>query len=77
MKIKIAHSADPGHTVEETLPELHELEVCEVLLGRDPSSKSLDSLISGLLIYKSKGAKAQCQSTRRVILQQVRSPLLN
>lgn len=50
-------STDPVRTVEETLPELHELDVCEVLLVRDPLSKGLDSLISGLLVYSDERCK--------------------
>lgn len=56
MEIK---STDPVRTVEETLPELHELDVCEVLLVRDPLSKGLDSLIPGLLVY----SDGRCKGT--------------
>lgn len=39
-------------TVEESLPELHQLEVCEFCLVGNPFAEGLDSLVSGLLVYR-------------------------
>lgn len=39
-------------TVEESLPELHQLQVCEFCLVGNPFAESLDSLVSGLLVYR-------------------------
>ena len=39
-------------TVEEPLPELHQLEVCEFCLVGNPFAEGLDSLVSDLLVYR-------------------------